>query len=310
MARPPTELQWLVLGRSPRAIYRTLAAEGCLTAAAARDRRAIIADLKQQLACLPTGWTVETDARGERTGRFVPVLGGRTLYGALLDVLQPYLNDKGLEMAHTIAAGPPPQRPPWWQFWKRPWFAAWRNAPRRAAGPPLPADGRVLFYKRDRAAFGFLSNFHPAPIALDGESWPTVEHYYQAQKSADPEYRRAVRAAGTPGHAKRLGAAPGGSRRRAGQSWFRRNGQEPRADWDAAKLDVMRIAVRAKFAQNPGLAAALRATGTAELVEDSATDAFWGVGADGAGQNWLGRVLMDVRRELAAACSDGTPELR
>ncbi len=182
----------------------------------------------------------------------------------------------------------------WWQFWRWRWFS---RRP-RAAGPPLPADGRVLFYRRDRAAFGFLSNFHPAAVALDGEHWPTVEHYYQAQKSPDPGYRAAVRSAASPGQAKRLGAAPDGPRRVSQRSWFRRHGRQPRADWDAVKVDVMRKAVRAKFAQHPTLAERLLATTPAELVEDSTTDAFWGVGVDGRGQNWLGRVLMEVRSEL------------
>lgn len=162
---------------------------------------------------------------------------------------------------------------------------------------PVPADNRILFCVRDAAGFGFLSNFHPSPAVVDGESWPTAEHYYQAQKSADPEYRRAVREAATPGRAKRLGAHPNGPP----QSWFRRNGTAPRTDWDAVKVDVMRTAVRAKFAQNAELAARLLATGDAELVEDSATDPFWGSGANGTGLNWLGRVLTEVRAELAAA---------
>ena len=78
----------------------------------------------------------------------------------------------------------------------------------------------------------------------------------------------------------------------------RKDGQDrslaPRPDWEA----VMRQAVAAKFDQNPDLADRLRATGTAESVEDSATDAFWYVGPDGTGQNWLGRVLMEVRATL------------
>jgi N-glycosidase YbiA len=54
----------------------------------------------------------------------------------------------------------------------------------------IPADNRILYFTRDREIFRFLSHFHPAPIVLDGETWPTVEHYYQAQKSAEPAYRQ------------------------------------------------------------------------------------------------------------------------
>jgi ribA/ribD-fused uncharacterized protein len=162
----------------------------------------------------------------------------------------------------------------------------------------LPGDNRILFYSRDSAAFGFLSHMWPSPILLDDATWPTVEHYYQAQKSHDDEYRAAIRAATSPGRAKRLAVSPHHPRRRSQQSWFRRNGQEPREDWQEVKLDVMRRADWAKYAQSRDLGELLLATADAELVEDSPVDSFWGIGPDGAGHNWAGRVLMDVRGRL------------
>ncbi|MBV8888843.1 MAG: NADAR family protein [Alphaproteobacteria bacterium] len=162
----------------------------------------------------------------------------------------------------------------------------------------IPDDNCILYFGRDRDAFRFLSHFWPAPITLDGESWPTVEHYYQAQKSDNHGYRQAIRAALTPGQAKRLAAPPGAPRRVSHHSWFRAHGREPRVDWDAVKLDVMRRADHAKFAQNPDLAELLLATADAELIEDSPSDRFWGTGRDGQGLNWAGRVLMEVRDSL------------
>ncbi len=162
----------------------------------------------------------------------------------------------------------------------------------------IPSDNRILFYKRDREYFGFLSNFHPSPIVVDGDIWPTTEHYYQAQKSRHSQYRDQVRAALTPGQAKRLGADPALPKNRSGQSWFRSTGASIRADWQEVKLEVMRIAVRAKFHQNPELAQRMLETGTAELIEDSTSDIYWGSGKEGDGQNWLGKVLMEVRAEL------------
>ncbi len=165
--------------------------------------------------------------------------------------------------------------------------------------PEIPEDNRILYYDRDRAAFRYLSHFWPSPFALDGASWPTVEHYYQCQKSLDPDYQAAIRAAETPGQAKRLAASPDRPRRHSKQSWFRKTGTLPRPDWDDVKLDIMRRADRAKYAQNPDLAALLRATGNAELIEDSHSETFWGIGEDGDGPNWAGRVLMEVRAALA-----------
>ncbi len=98
--------------------------------------------------------------------------------------------------------------------------------------------------------------------------------------------------------AKRLAAPPDAPRRISQQSWFRKHAAKPRADWHEVKLDLMRSADWAKFSQNPDLGALLLATGTAELIEDSPSEAFWGSGRDGAGQNWAGRVLMEVRERL------------
>lgn len=162
----------------------------------------------------------------------------------------------------------------------------------------IPPDNRILYFGRDREQFRFLSHFYASPILIDGETWPTVEHYYQAQKSDNPAYIAAIRAAADPGLAKRLAAQPSAPRRVSQNSWFRKHGEQPRPDWHDVKLDIMRRADDAKFTQNPDLAALLRATGNAELVEDAPGEPFWSIGPDGAGLNWAGRVLMEVRSRL------------
>lgn len=125
-----------------------------------------------------------------------------------------------------------------------------------------------------------LSNFYHSPFTLDGYDWPTVEHYFQAQKAANALDYHAIRSASTPGMAKKLG-------RKAAI----------RPGWDAVRLDVMRCALRAKFRPGSQLAAWLLATEDALLVEgNSWGDRFWGV--DGTGSNWLGALLMVQRAEL------------
>lgn len=134
--------------------------------------------------------------------------------------------------------------------------------------------------------FGDFSNFASYPIKLDGRVWPTSEHYFQAQKFKDKKLRECVRKAKSPGEAARLG----------------RSRKNPlRRDWDSARLNVMRKAVRAKFQQHQELAALLLSTGDAKLVEHTENDDFWGDGGDGSGKNWLGRILMEIRGELAEA---------
>jgi ribA/ribD-fused uncharacterized protein len=79
--------------------------------------------------------------------------------------------------------------------------------------------------------------------------------------------------------------------------WFRENGKRPRPDWHDVKLDLMRGADWAKFTQNSELGSFLLDTDDAELIEDSTSEPFWGIG-DGSGLNWAGRILMEVRSRL------------
>lgn len=132
---------------------------------------------------------------------------------------------------------------------------------------------------------GFLSNFYPSPIYLDGYMWPTVEHFYQASKTDDQEYRDRVRLAPTADEAKKLGNDPACA---------------IRDDWDVRKVNVMRQALIAKFSQHSELRSALLATGDAILVENSKKDYFWGIGAEGTGKSMLGALLMELRASIIA----------
>ena len=140
----------------------------------------------------------------------------------------------------------------------------------------------ILFYHASDP-YGFLSNFFVAPMVLDGTTWPTVEHYFQAQKFADPDKQAEIREAPTPGVAKEIAWEPDA---------------RIRADWDVARDDVMLAAIRAKFTQHPDLCAQLLATCNAGLAEHTTSDRYWGDGGDGSGQNRLGQLLMQVRSEL------------
>jgi ribA/ribD-fused uncharacterized protein len=140
----------------------------------------------------------------------------------------------------------------------------------------------VIRFYRQHDPWGEFSNFSAHPIDLDDERWPTTEHYFQAQKFADPESQRRIREAGDPGNAARLG------RRLPGL----------RSDWEQVKEEVMLRALRAKFTQHPKLARLLLSTGEAELVEHTSNDHYWADGGDGSGKNRLGALLMQLRDEL------------
>src|SRR5215467_9815298 len=113
----------------------------------------------------------------------------------------------------------------------------------------MPDD--IRFY-RTADAYGFFSNFAPYPIAIDGQEWPTSEHYFQAQKFLDSERRERIRHTPSPMIAARLG---------------RDRKARLRSDWEQVKLDIMRKAVRAKFTQHEDIRRILLDTGTATIVE-------------------------------------------
>jgi ribA/ribD-fused uncharacterized protein len=118
---------------------------------------------------------------------------------------------------------------------------------------------------------------------LDGATWPTSEHYFQAQKFAGTPHVEDVRIARTPKQAAELG----------------RDRQRPlRADWEQVKDDVMRRAVLRKFETHADIRATLLATGDEALVENAPGDYYWGCGKDGTGKNMLGKILMEIRDVL------------
>ena len=133
--------------------------------------------------------------------------------------------------------------------------------------------------------YRWLSNFWPCRVVLDGAVYPSVEHAYQAAKTTDPAERARIRVCATPGEAKRMGRTV-----------------KVRPDWDQVKVEVMRGLLQQKFAQEP-FRSKLLATGGEELVEGNRWhDRFWGrcvcPKCGGTGQNWLGRLIMEVRAEL------------
>ena len=128
----------------------------------------------------------------------------------------------------------------------------------------------------------YLSNFWPSPMIIDRIKYPTVEHAFQAHKFSSSKKRRefSTDAQISPGKVKKLGQGVG-----------------LRSDWERVKIPVMKKLVRIKF-QQPDLKRALLSTGNRHLEEGNCWyDTFWGV-CKGAGENHLGKILMEVRKEL------------
>ena len=115
-----------------------------------------------------------------------------------------------------------------------------------------------------------FSNFSRHGFELDDAFWPTVEHYFQAQKFPGTPHAEKIRRAATPKDAKKL-------------AWTRTVPLRP--GWDNLRDDVMRRAIRRKFEVHPELCELLLSTGDEELIESAPNDYYWGCGADGSGKN-------------------------
>lgn len=133
-----------------------------------------------------------------------------------------------------------------------------------------------------RGDYEFLSNFYPSPIEVDGISYPTVEHAYQAAKSISSDIRKTIAALSTPGKAKRYG---------------QKISPLPQS-WDFDKQSIMQRLLVLKFS-DPVLKQKLIDTEPMNLEEtNSWGDTYWGV-CNGVGQNVLGGQLMSLRYNLA-----------
>ena len=137
--------------------------------------------------------------------------------------------------------------------------------------------------------YGEFSNFASYPIRLEKRTWPTTEHYFQAMKFENRRDQDEIRETKSP----MVAARKGRSRKR-----------KLRKGWERSRVEVMRKALRAKFTQHEDLQELLLDTGDAEIVEHTQRDSFWGDGGDGSGTNMLGKLLMQIRDELAEEQSD------
>jgi len=140
----------------------------------------------------------------------------------------------------------------------------------------------VYFYAQNEV-YGEFSNFADFGIELGGQFYPTVEHYYQAQKFEEEAYREKIRQAATPKEAADLGQT---------------RDLPLRADWEEVKSGIMWQAVQQKFNSHYKLAQMLLATDQKLLIENSPYDEYWGIGSTGQGHNHLGTLLMRMRNTL------------
>jgi ribA/ribD-fused uncharacterized protein len=178
----------------------------------------------------------------------------------------------------------------------------------------------ITFFNHWRADMLF-TNHAITPFQKGEHRYQSSEHYYMRQKAL---------AFGLGGLADTILKPPGDNSHHTDKDWYNpkflktkmsknehlsfrmRTDVRAARQWAGTKLRAMRDAVMAKYRQNPKALKILLDTGDSYLAEAS-YDKYWGVGMEEPnprlktlpsgsnpwpGQNWLGRILMDVRQEL------------
>jgi ribA/ribD-fused uncharacterized protein len=145
----------------------------------------------------------------------------------------------------------------------------------------------IRFY-RASGKYGFLSNLFKRPIRYDDRQFTCSETAYQFGKPVRSEVAEWLVSAPAP----HLCAAAA----HALLSF------DITPNWNKVKVDRMRGILKEKFTQHKDLQEMLLETGNSLLIEESKTDAFWGIGKKGNGKNMLGVLLMEVRDEIRGEC--------
>lgn len=171
-----------------------------------------------------------------------------------------------------------------------------------------------------------FTNFWQEDITIDGEKWPAVENYFQAQKLKEfilnsiTEWPQTISIPQNVHTKKNFQKTfqnknevidyiktyfP--SRVFQVTKAFQKITQADLKQWHQTKNSIMIKAIWTKFSQNQQLKDLLIKTGSKILVENAGNnDKEWGAGADLKGNNFLGITLMLIREKLNNQKPDGT----
>lgn len=155
---------------------------------------------------------------------------------------------------------------------------------------------QVIGFWKPEGPYGWMGNWYPAKFRYAGRWYLNSEQWMMSQKVlvfGREDLAEKIMATADPKTCKDI----------AKQKFPEYN----EAVWRAVKYRVVKRGVLAKFRQHEELAKALFETGDAILCEASPYDKNWGVGVSAPackdvsqwnGENYLGRILMEVRAEL------------
>jgi len=159
----------------------------------------------------------------------------------------------------------------------------------------------MILIRKVKDEYGWLGNMSPYPVSHNGKTYRTTEALFQALRFDDEMIIESIREQKSPmstkmkakKHRDRMVVVP----------------------LSEADLDNMRLVLRLKLLQHSKLRDDLLATGEEEIVEDCTkrprgSGLFWGAAnRDGEwiGENWLGRLWMDLRAELRSNSNSSKP---
>ncbi len=135
----------------------------------------------------------------------------------------------------------------------------------------------IKFYE---GKYYLLSNFSSHQVEYNGEKYLTAEHAYQAAKFKDPAIKKKIKNAPSAFLAREFGQT--------------KEGRKENFD----KVTVMKEIMRAKLSQHKDVREILKATGEAVIEKNHPEDYFWGTGADGSGENMMGKIWMELREKI------------
>lgn len=150
----------------------------------------------------------------------------------------------------------------------------------------------IISFTKSKLPYGWLGNMSPYPIEFNGKTWKTSEALFQALRFNDTSIQEIIRGEVSPMGAKAI---------------MNENSEHIIIAKHGPK-DIlnMKMCLRLKINQHPNLLKELLETGDSVIVEDVTKrgdvggNLFWGamlVGDEWIGQNKLGEIWMEVRKE-------------
>jgi hypothetical protein len=169
---------------------------------------------------------------------------------------------------------------------KHNWIGSW-------SGEVREKECLVLSFRKVDEEFGWLSNMSAHRLKVEDVWYHTCEHYFQCLRFDDRIVRGEIGSVKSPMRAKMVA-----------KKYKEKMVVVPRSEED---LEAMRQVIRFKVQMHPNLQRELVGQNPDSVIIEDCTHRggesakFWGMIKSGdvwVGQNWLGRLWMDLRSEL------------